>query len=93
MKRDYRALSEVREASPFETPPRVLVVADDDSAREAVALVEALEAFGAEAEVRFSDEAFHSHLRPDAVIVAEPHGYRITRHHPLLEDMLRSVAL
>ena len=55
MKRDPRALSDVRAESPFATPPRVLVVADDVSAGEAVALVEALDAIGADAEVRFSD--------------------------------------
>jgi hypothetical protein len=89
MKRDHRALSVVREASPFATPPRVLVVADDESARQAVALAEALDALGADAEVRFSADMTHSNGQPDAVIVAEPRGYRITRHHPVLEGVQR----
>src|SRR5215208_2357877 len=59
MKRDHRALSMVRAASPFETPPRVLVMADDTSAGEAVALAEALEELGAEAEVRFGSAKGH----------------------------------
>ncbi len=83
-----RVLSSVREESPFATPPRVLIVADDDSAHEAVALVEALDEIGAEAEVRFGLEAVHVRSRhPDAVIVAEPCGYRIARHHPVLEQL------
>jgi hypothetical protein len=87
MKRDYRSLSLVRESSPFATPPRVLVMADDDSAGEAVALAEALEAAGAVAEVRFGTDKKHSYS--DAVIVAETRGYRVTRHHPILESLSR----
>lgn len=87
-----RVLSSVREESPFATPPRVLIVADDDSAHEAVALVEALDEIGAEAEVRFGLEAVHVRARhPDAVIVAEPQGYRIARHHPVLEQLHATV--
>jgi hypothetical protein len=93
MKREYRTLSDVREESPFATPPRVLIVADDICAGEAVALVEALDAVGAEAEVRFCEDLGHNHRHPDAVIVAEPHGYRVTRHHPVLESALRTIAL
>ena len=92
MKRDHRALSMVRAASPFATPPRVLVMADDASAGEAVALAEALEELGAEAEVRFGAAKGHDHSHPDAVIVAESQGYRVTRHHPVLEN-LRAAAL
>jgi hypothetical protein len=88
MKRDYRTLSAVREESPFETPPRVLVMADDADAGEAVALVEALDAVGADAEVRFGEQRPLDHFHPDAVIVAERRGYRVTRHHPVLERVL-----
>jgi hypothetical protein len=86
MKRDHRALSVVREASPFATPPRVLVVADDADAVEAVELAEALDAYGAEAEVRFSgDAADDRHNPPDAVIFAGSRpGYPASRHHAVL---------
>lgn len=93
MKRDHLALSVVREASPFATPPRVLVVADDGTAGEAVALVEALEAIGADAEVRFSEDMYRDHSHPDAVIVTDGRGYRVTRHHPVLESVLRAERL
>jgi hypothetical protein len=89
MKRDHRPLSAVREESPFATPPRVLVMADDAAAVEAVELAEALDALGADTEVRFG-ELRHDHSHPDAVIVAEPRGYRVTRHHPILESILRT---
>jgi hypothetical protein len=89
MKRDHRPLSAVREESPFATPPRVLVMADDADAVEALELVEALDAIGADAEVRFGELRQYDHSHPDAVIVAEPRGYRITRHHPILESFLR----
>jgi hypothetical protein len=89
MKRDDRALSVVRESSPFATPPRVLVVADEESAGEAASLVDALEALGADAEVRFGASNFDlSHS--DAVLVAETRGYRVTRHHPILENLKRA---
>ena len=52
MKLDNRALSSFREASPYATPPRVLVMAADADAAGAVALAEALDAAGAETEVR-----------------------------------------
>jgi len=87
MKRDHRALSMVRAASPFETPPRVLVMADDASAGEAVALAEALEELGADAEVRFGSAKGNDHGHTDAVIVAESRGYRVARHHPVLESL------
>ena len=93
MKHDTRSLSEVREQSPFVTPPRVLVVADDASAGEAVAIVEALDAIGADAEIRFHDDAARDHSHPDAVIVAEPHGYRVERSHPDLERVLSALKL
>ncbi|HSQ55845.1 MAG TPA: hypothetical protein VLM40_08860 [Gemmata sp.] len=68
-------------------------MADHADAAGAVALAEALEAAGAEAEVRFGAEAGRSgSLHPDAVIVADPRGYRITRHHPILEAVLPIVA-
>lgn len=92
MKRDHRALSAVREESPFATPPRVLVVADDSDAAEAVALAESLEALGADTEVRFGEPRSYGHIHPDAVIVAEPRGYRVTRHHPILESVLSTRA-
>ena len=93
MKRDQRTLSVVREASPFATPPRVLVMADDESAGEAVALAEALEAAGAEAEVRFGEARTGDRGQADAVIIAEPRGYRVSRHHPVLESLLRAGTL
>jgi hypothetical protein len=70
-----RTLSLVREASPFATPPRVLVVADDAAASEALELVEALDEFGAEAEVRLSGYVSDDlHNPPDAVIFASTPG-------------------
>ena len=94
MKRDYRALSIVREKSPFATPPRVLVVAEDDNAGQAVALAEALEAAGADAEVRFGADMGrgYGHNHSDAVVVADGRGYRIARHHPVLESFRLSFA-
>lgn len=89
MKRDHRPLSAVREESPFATPPRVLVMAADADAVEALELVEALDAIGADAEVRFWGERKLDHSHPDAVIIAEPRGYRVARHHPILEGVLR----
>jgi hypothetical protein len=91
MKRDNSALSTVRELSPFATPPRVLVLADDDSAGNAVALAEALDAAGADAEVRFGAASRNDHSQPDAVIVAGRRGYQVTRHHPILERISRLV--
>lgn len=90
MKRDYSTLSVVRAASPFATPPRVVVVADDENARHAVALVERLEAIGADAEVRFGAISPREHLHPDAVIIAEPSGYHFTQYHAGLERALRT---
>lgn len=89
MKTAYPPLSAVREESPFATPPRVLVVADDHDASEAVALAEVLDAAGAETEVRFGDHPSYGYLHPDAVIVAQERGYRVQRHHPILERALR----
>ena len=83
-----RALSSVREQSPFATPPRVLVVADEETAGQAVALAEALDEAGAETEIRFGEVENFSHSQPDAVIVASTRGYRVTRHHPILERFL-----
>lgn len=82
-----RALSTVRETSPFDTPPRVLVLADDETAGQAVALAEALDAAGAEAEVRFGEAANYSHVQSDAIIIADTRGYRVARHHPVLEQL------
>jgi hypothetical protein len=90
MKRDHRPLSAVREESPFAMPPRVLVMADDSDAVEAVALAEELDALGADAEVRFGEARLLGHLHPDAVIVAHNRGYHIARHHPILERVLRA---
>jgi len=92
MKRDYCTLSVVRERSPFATPPRVLVVAEDDNAGQAVALAEALEAAGADVEVRFGADMGRNHNHSDAVVVANSRGYRITRHHPVLENFRLSLA-
>ena len=65
-----RPLSAVREQSQFVTPPHILVMADDDGACEAVALAEALDANGADAEVRLGETVPEDgHLEPDAVIV------------------------
>ncbi len=86
MNRNHNTLSTVRAASPFATPPRVLVVADDDDMLEAVELAEALDGFGADAEVCTACDAREDHHRaPDAVIFAgAPGSYHTTRHHPLL---------
>ena len=86
MKRDHRALSVVREASPFATPPRVLVMADDADAVEAVALAEALDEFGAEAEVRLSGDASDDHhCPPDAIVFSGSlSGFYAPRHPSVL---------
>lgn len=85
MKREYRSLSALREGSPFATPPRVLVIADDHDAADAVALAEELDAVGADTEVRFGEHSrYGRHGHPDAVIVADLSGYRVQRHHPIL---------
>jgi hypothetical protein len=81
-----RALSNVRQESPFATPPRVVVVADDDTAGEALSLVESLESLGADAEVRFGAAGLGA---CDAVIVAERSGYRVSRSHPILDRLQR----
>jgi hypothetical protein len=91
MKHDHFTLSTVRAASPFSAPPRVLVVADDECAGQAVALLEKLEAIGADAEVRFSEPAPHDRHTRDAVIVADRWGYRFTQYHPALERALRAI--
>lgn len=75
MNRDHRALSAVREESPFTTPPHILVMADDDSIGEAVELAEALDHYGADAEVRIAaDRAADYYAEPDAVIFAGGSG-------------------
>ena len=91
MKSDHATLSMVRAASPFAAPPRVLVVADDESAGQAVALLEKLESIGADAEVRFGEPDSHDRHIRDAVIVADQWGYRFTRYHPGLERALRAL--
>jgi hypothetical protein len=88
MNLNHRALSDVREVSPYATPPRVLVMADDADAGQAVALMERLESIGADVELRFVSGATGDHrnqVHADAVIVAGKRGYRITQHHPVLE--------
>ena len=71
MKRDHHPLSVVREKSPFATPPHIVVVADDEDAFEALELAEALDEYGAEAEVRLgADASDDDHHQPDAVIFA-----------------------
>jgi hypothetical protein len=86
MKRAQPTLSVVREASPFATPPRVLVVADDEGALRAVKLAEALDEYGAETEVRLSGDASDDHFTtPDAVIFAgTSSSYHAARKHPVL---------
>ena len=67
-----RPPSVVRVESPFPTPPRVRVVTDSDRVPEAVALVEALDERGAEAEVRLAEDAAttgYDHVHPDAIVV------------------------
>jgi DNA-binding response OmpR family regulator len=67
-----RPVSVVREGSPFPAPPRVRVVTDRDRVPEAVALVEALDERGAEAEVRLAEDAAatgYDHVRPDAIVI------------------------
>jgi len=61
--------SAVREASPFRSPPRVRVLADAHHAGEALALAEALEVCGAEADVRVGDDLATAAGTPDAVVV------------------------
>ena len=75
MKRDNRTLSDVRERSQFVTPPHILVVADAADAGEAVELAEALDEYGADAEVRLAaDASADYHGEPDAVIFAGSSG-------------------
>jgi hypothetical protein len=84
MKRPQRSLSVVRAATPFATPPRVLVVADEDDVPEALALVEALDASGADAEVRLAGDAHTDHSDPDAVVFAgAPGRFRAAGKHPV----------
>src|SRR5437016_5674550 len=69
---EVRPPSAVREESPFPTPPRSRVVADADRVPGAVALAEALDQRGAEAEVRHADDAAptgYDHVHPDAIVV------------------------
>jgi hypothetical protein len=68
MKHDHRALSLVRQESPFATPPHILVVADVGDVGEAVELAEALDEYGADAEVRLADDDYTGDA--DAVIFA-----------------------
>jgi hypothetical protein len=82
------SLSTLRENTPFATPPRVLVVAEEGRAGEALALADALEQIGAEAEIRFGDEPHLANNHSDAVVLAGVRGYRIARHHPVLENVL-----
>ena len=71
MKREHRPLSVVREKSPFATPPHIVVVAENGEAAEALELAEALDEYGAEAEVRLAgDVSDDHHSEPDAVIFA-----------------------
>jgi hypothetical protein len=86
MKRDHVTLSHVREASGFVSPPRVLVVAAEGSAAEAVKLAEALDEVGAETEVRLSAGGRTDHHgQPDAVIFAgTPGSYPAAQRHPVL---------
>ncbi len=91
MTHDSRTLSAVREKSSFASPPRVLVVADDDTAGEALALAEALDSCGAEAEVRLTeDTTADEYGDPDAVIVAgsqgekRAHDFLASSRHPVL---------
>jgi hypothetical protein len=86
MKREQRTLSAVREESPFATPPRVVVVADEDSALEALQLAEALDEYGADAEVRMAGDASDDHhAPPDAVVFAGSRPrYHADRNHSVL---------
>ena len=85
------ALSTVREKSPFATPPRIIIVGEEGYTGEAIHLADVLEEMGAEAEVRFGDDADFTHgpfhPTPDAVIVASKRGYRIARHHAILDNV------
>jgi len=87
------ALSTVREMTPFPTPPRIVVVAEEGYTGEAIHLADVLDELGAEAEVRFGEEVDFNHgpiprTDPDAVVVAGERGYRVARHHPILEHVL-----
>jgi hypothetical protein len=90
------ALSTIREKTPFATPPRIIVVAEEGYTGEAIHLADILEEMGAETEVRFGDDADFTHgpfhPAPDAVIVAGKRGYRVARHHPILDNVLPIVA-
>ncbi len=86
-----RSLSMVRENTDFATPPCVLVMAEEGSAGEALALADALDRLGAETEIRFGDRMSLEHVQPDAVILLGPRGHRITRHHPVLDSFLMHI--
>jgi hypothetical protein len=93
MKRDHRTLSDVREASPFAAPPRVLVIAEDSDPGQAAALVETLESLGADAQMRFVSDVtrtYREHLHPDAVIVAGTRGYHFMQDRAGLAPALRA---
>jgi DNA-binding response OmpR family regulator len=60
----------IREGSPFAAPPRIRVVSDHEHISDAMALAEALEECGAEAEVRLEeDDTDYNHAHPDAYII------------------------
>jgi DNA-binding response OmpR family regulator len=62
--------SRIREESPFASPPRVRVVSDHEHLSDAVALAEALEECGAEAEVRLEEDSTdYDHVHPDAYVI------------------------
>jgi hypothetical protein len=69
--------SSIREASPFPVPPRVRVVTDPDHAPAALSLVNALDAQGAEADVRLLDDAIAGG-RPPAVVIDFTGAGRVT---------------
>lgn len=64
--------SVIREELPFSSPPRIRVVSDPQHMTDAVALAEALEECGAEADVRFEEDATgtdYDHVHPDAYVI------------------------
>jgi hypothetical protein len=89
MTHSTRPASAVREASTFTSPPRVRILARDaDMADDALALAEALDGCGAEAEVRVGALGGDTdHVHPDAFVVELGSGVgllRATGHAPVL---------
>jgi CheY-like chemotaxis protein len=84
--------SSIREASPFPVPPRVRVVTDIDHAPDALSLLKALDAGGAEADVRLLDDALTADRSPPVVIDVTGLGRMTSGRAPAAPRVLVAVA-